>query len=95
MRGISLSINPTYLCNFRCNFCYLTKEQLADKAKLDLTKLESQITHISEYREIVKVDFYGGELALLPYEYLFELDQVVRKFYRGQVNIITNLSILL
>ena len=94
MRGISLSINPTYLCNFRCNFCYLTKEQLADKAKLDLTKLESQITHISEYREIVKVDFYGGELALLPYEYLFELDQVVRKFYRGQVNIITNLSII-
>jgi len=94
VKGIGLSINPTYLCNFRCDFCYLTKEQLADKSKLELEKLKSQILHISKYRNIDKVDIYGGELALLSYEYLFEFDQIIREFYEGQINIITNLSII-
>ena len=28
---INLSINPSYHCNFRCNWCYLTPKQLAYK----------------------------------------------------------------
>ena len=33
---MNLSINPTYYCNFRCDFCYLTPEQLGDRQKIDL-----------------------------------------------------------
>ena len=30
LNPITLSVNPTYYCNFRCDFCYLTEEQLRD-----------------------------------------------------------------
>ena len=34
MRGnMIISINPWYYCNFKCDFCYLTKEQLAEWAQ--------------------------------------------------------------
>lgn len=93
MNLINLSINPTYLCNFRCNFCYLTKEQLSDKNKLELTTLDNTMKYISTYRKIQMVDIYGGEIALLSDSYLNELDNIIRK-YTNSINVITNLSIV-
>lgn len=85
-----VSINPTYLCNFRCNFCYLTKEQLADKSKLDLKVFEKKIKEINDYQKIEMVDLYGGEVGLLDHGYLMEMDSIIRK-YTNDISVITNL----
>jgi MoaA/NifB/PqqE/SkfB family radical SAM enzyme len=89
---IALSINPLYRCNFRCNFCYLTPEQLAEKNTLDLDLLNSQLTTISQYRNISHVDLYGGEITLLDANYIKEFFQILRSAYQGPVNLVTNLS---
>tara|TARA_Y100000590_G_scaffold415353_1_gene513060 strand:- start:65 stop:985 length:921 start_codon:yes stop_codon:yes gene_type:complete len=90
---ITLSINPTYLCNFRCNFCYLTPEQLSDKNKLDLGKLKTLLDELKiNSVEIKHVDLYGGEVALLGDDYLSELADTVHEFYKGKINVVTNLS---
>jgi len=93
MKEITLSLNPTYLCNFRCSFCYLTPEQLADSRKLDLTRLDELLKDLSESGVKIKhVDLYGGEVGLLTKEYLRELDEILLKWGDPQVNVVTNLS---
>lgn len=89
---MKVSINPTYLCNFRCDFCYLTKEQLSDKKVATLSQIENQLASISSKYEIEHVDLYGGEVALLPEDYLYSLFDIVGKFFKGNINIISNLS---
>ena len=37
---MNISINPSYFCNFRCDFCYLTPEQLGDQKKIKPEKLD-------------------------------------------------------
>ncbi len=34
-KPITVSVNPSYFCNFRCDFCYLTEEQLSDQKKIE------------------------------------------------------------
>ncbi len=93
MRKINISLNPTYLCNFRCNFCYLTSEQLADKNKLPLHLLEARLLELSSKGIVVDhIDLYGGEVALLGDNYLYELDSILNKYSSPTINIITNLS---
>jgi sulfatase maturation enzyme AslB (radical SAM superfamily) len=93
MSKISLSINPTYLCNFRCNFCYLTEEQLSSKNKLDLKKLENLLIELKDNSfEIDHVDLYGGEISLLNEEYLNSLDTLLEKYDNPTINVVTNLS---
>lgn len=89
---MNVSLNPTYYCNFNCDFCYLTPKQLKDKQKLDLKKLDDLLYEISTYDEINWIDLYGGEVAVLPDAYLDEMDSVIRKYYKGPINIITNFS---
>lgn len=86
---MNLSINPTYLCNFRCNFCYLTEAQLADTKKLDLNRLASML---GELDRINYVDLYGGELSVLPLDYQYALFDTIRQYYSGEINVVTNLS---
>ena len=65
MRGnMIISINPWYYCNFKCDFCYLTKEQLDDKTLLDLRVLEKKLDEILLVEEIHGIDLYGGEIGL-------------------------------
>lgn len=90
--SFTVSINPTYLCNFRCNFCYLTEEQLSDKSKIDPHVLDTRLFDISQWRDITHIDFYGGEITLLPVEYLQMLKEVIRLYYDGPISVITNLS---
>lgn len=92
-QSLTLSINPTYLCNFRCRFCYLTPEQLASREKLDLKKLEDMLEKITkEGLRVDHIDLYGGEIALLSEDYLNELHELVGKYNNGELNIVTNLS---
>lgn len=92
MQNINLSINPTYLCNFRCNFCYLTKEQLSDEKILNLKKLEQCLLEIAQFRNIKHIDLYGGEIGLLSEAYLNQTKLQIKRFSSQPINIITNLS---
>ena len=70
---ISVSINPSYYCNFRCSFCYLTPEQLGDKKRASVEAILTRIDEIQSQYDIQTVDLYGGEPFLLPEDYLSEL----------------------
>jgi organic radical activating enzyme len=92
-QSIVLSLNPSYFCNFRCNFCYLSKDQLGDSTRLSLERLFAMLTEVSAHYQIAHVDLYGGEVLMLPRKYLEELLRILRIFYQEPVNIITNLSV--
>lgn len=89
-----ISINPTYFCNFRCDFCYLTPEQLADQNKINLDRLEEMLQEVTRYETIDWIDLYGGEIGALKKDYYYALRDSIRKFYNGKINIITNFSML-
>ena len=91
---MNLSINPTYFCNFRCNFCYLTEEQLADKNKIDLEVLDKRLEEVKKHTDITWVDLYGGEIGALKKDYVSDLKDVIRKHYSDKINLITNFSML-
>lgn len=86
-----ISINPLYTCNFRCDFCYLTPEQLADRNRITPEKLDELLSKVPN---IDYIDFYGGEIGLLKPEAYYEYKDVIRKYYDGEINIITNLSLI-
>ena len=87
----TVSINPSYFCNFRCDFCYLTPEQLADQKKIELTRLDKLLADIPS---IDYVDLYGGEIGALKKDYFYGLKDTIRKHYTDEINIITNYSML-
>lgn len=91
---MNLSINPTYFCNFRCNFCYLTEEQLADRNKIDLNILDARLAEVAAHTNIDWIDLYGGEIGALKKDYVHNLKTVIRKYYSGKINLITNFSML-
>ena len=89
-----LSINPTYYCNFRCDFCYLTEQQLSDRKLLSLNVLEKRIQEVLQYDVVDMVDLYGGEIGLLPEKYVNDLCDLLRHYEIDDINIITNLSMV-
>jgi MoaA/NifB/PqqE/SkfB family radical SAM enzyme len=91
---MNISINPWYYCNFRCNFCYLTEQQLGDRKLLDLDLLSQRLAEISVYDKIEQIDFYGGEVGLLPKTYFQEMKQICQLYSPTNLNIITNLSMV-
>ncbi len=91
MKNITLSLNPTYLCNFRCSFCYLTPEQLSDKNKISVERFnEMLIQIINSGHNIDHVDLYGGEVGILPESYLNQLHQTVKQYFNPTFNVVTN-----
>ena len=88
---MNVSINPSYYCNFRCNFCYLTEQQLSDKTLLSTGRIRDLMLSISKNTQITSVDIYGGEICLLPEKYLNELIDGCLEF-TSDVNLVTNLS---
>jgi sulfatase maturation enzyme AslB (radical SAM superfamily) len=91
MQSFSVSINPTYYCNFRCDFCYLTEQQLSDQKKISLESLDKLL---SEIPNINHIDLYGGEIGVLKKDYFYGLRDTIRKYYSEKINIITNYSML-
>jgi sulfatase maturation enzyme AslB (radical SAM superfamily) len=89
-----LSINPSYYCNFRCDFCYLTEQQLSDRTLLPLDMLEQRIIETKNYYTIDMIDLYGGEIGLLSEEYVNSLCNLLNKHDIDDINIITNLSMV-
>jgi len=94
MKPITISINPSYFCNFSCDFCYLTPEQLRDQKRISLVELDKRLDEISKKREIDWIDLYGGEIGALKKDYFYGMRDVIRKYYGGKINIITNFSML-
>lgn len=92
MKDITLSLNPTYLCNFRCSFCYLTPEQLSDKNKLEISRLEEMLKQIKSLdHNVCHVDLYGGEVGILPESYLNSLHEKIEEYFNPTFNVVTNL----
>ena len=91
---MNISINPSYFCNFRCDFCYLTPEQLADQKKIDLQRLDDMLAEVKEQDDIHHIDLYGGEIGALKKDYFYGLRDVIRKYYNKDININTNFSML-
>lgn len=94
MNNMVVSINPSYFCNFRCDFCYLTSKQLGDQKKISLTILDQRLNEINKVKKIDWVDLYGGEIGALKKNYFYQLKNVIRKYYKNKINIITNYSML-
>lgn len=89
---MNLSINPTYFCNLRCSFCYLG-DKLGDRTALDLGVLDNRLREIvAANRRIDYVDLYGGEVTLLPEDYLDEMFNIIHRYYSGNINVVTNLT---
>lgn len=86
----SVSINPTYYCNFNCDFCYLSEQQLKDRQTASIDTIMSRLSEIT--KEVTHVDLYGGEIGLLPDDYLNELIDKIKSKYNPTISIITNLS---
>lgn len=90
---MNISLNPSFLCNLRCNFCYLTHNQLGDIKTLQLERLEEMFDQLTENgHKIEHIDLYGGEIGLLDDCYLVAMFSLINNYYKGKVNIITNLT---
>lgn len=89
--AFTVSVNPSYFCNFSCDFCYLTESQLRDTKKISLERLDELLGQIPA---IDYVDLYGGEIGALKKDYFFGLKDTIRKHYSDEINIITNYSML-
>jgi len=87
----TVSINPSYFCNFSCDFCYLTDSQLRDTKKISLEKLDELLSQVPG---IEHIDLYGGEIGALKKDYFYLMKDVIRKHYNGDINIITNYSMI-
>jgi sulfatase maturation enzyme AslB (radical SAM superfamily) len=94
MESLTLSINPWYFCNFRCDFCYLTNNQLSDKTLLSLDILEQRLIEVISRGKIEMVDLYGGEISLLPIDYIMNMKELLHAYGIYKINVITNLSVI-
>lgn len=94
MKALTISVNPWYYCNLSCSFCYLTPEQLKDKRLLPLEILEARLLEImAAGYTVTHVDIYGGEVLLLPPEYLQAMKQIFYRYGIDDLVLITNLTV--
>ena len=93
-KPVTLSINPSYFCNFRCDFCYLTEQQLGDMSKISLERLDDLLGQVKQHTDIAWVDLYGGEIGALKRDYFDGLRHTIRRHYHGKISVITNFSML-
>jgi sulfatase maturation enzyme AslB (radical SAM superfamily) len=89
-----ISLNPTYLCNLRCKFCYLGEQNLSNPSLIDLDRLDSALKEISFYKSISGIDLYGGEIGLLKEDYFYRLIKTIRPYYSGNIDVTTNLTVV-
>ena len=91
---MNISLNPTYYCNFKCDFCYLTKQQLDDRLTISPNQLDLKLQEVVKYEPITGMDLYGGEIGILKSDEFYNLKNIIRKHYKENINIITNYSMI-
>ncbi len=86
-----VSVNPSYFCNFRCDFCYLSTKQLGDQKQISFDKLDELLSQVPD---IEHIDLYGGEVGAMKKSYFYGIKDVIRKYYSGEISINTNYSMM-
>ena len=84
----NLSIQPSFKCNWNCQFCYLGNLK-ADTTLLNLKVLKDNLYEIKQFYKINHVQVLGGEPSLLNCYYLEELQGLIKDYH---VTYVTNLS---
>lgn len=87
---MNISLAPSFHCNFRCPWCYLSVDQLRDKTLLSLEILDQQLTQAGP---IEHIDVYGGEPATLPVDYALDMLAVLKQ-HTNNINVISNFSVV-
>lgn len=87
---MNISLAPSFFCNFRCSWCYLSVDQLKDKTLLSLDILDKKL---QEAGPITHIDIYGGEPGLLPTDYVEQMLNVISKHTKS-INVISNFFIV-
>lgn len=87
---ISLSVMPSYYCEYDCKFCYLGSLK-KNKEKLNIGLLNSQIKDIITKYDVEHCLVYGGEITLLRLGYLCSVFSVLLQ-YLDNILIVTMLS---
>lgn len=87
-RGASISISPTFRCNYRCEYCTLNIASTSRKVK-ESTLLE-WLEFIDKFPlKLKEVHITGGEPTLMPYNDVLIQQLIKRKIL---VTLFTNLS---
>jgi len=77
-RNMIVSIFPSYICQNNCNFCYLQHSHTNQLLDLDVLRLK--LKEITSIYKIHKFNLYGGEITLLPIDYLQELNEILESY---------------
>lgn len=72
----------------------MSDDDLSNSLKISTDVLFEKLTEISSVRRIERVDLYGGEIGLLRKDYFEELKSIIKVFYKEQISVISNLSVL-
>lgn len=88
VKTMDVNIIPTYSCRLKCDYCFLG-EDINDNHTIDLNVLEHQLNTINDYKQIKRVDLFGGELSV--YCQLRQLIDIARK-YTNNISLTTNLE---
>lgn len=92
-KEFTLSLNLSYYCNLRCNFCYLTPEQLGDRQKAPLEAIAARLDEVlAEGYHVTHIDLYGGEIGLLPKSYVDAVKDLLHSRGIDDIVLITNLT---
>lgn len=91
-KKVVLTIVPTTLCNRRCPFCFYTEEQLSDSTVLPLHILRERVREIIDNYPDHDIAFtvYGGEVFILPQDYLKAMYATLLSYNPIEVVTITN-----
>lgn len=89
---MKISLCPSFYCNFRCGWCYLSTNQLASKRLINLTSLSDTVRYLHLLNPITHIDIYGGEPTLLPSTWSIDLISMLKELCNPHINVITNLS---
>ena len=88
-RGASISISPTFRCNYRCEYCTL-RIASDNPRKVKESTLDEWIRFIDNFPlKLKEVHITGGEPTLMPYLNALTVELINRRIL---VTIFTNLS---
>lgn len=75
-----LSIQPTWKCNYNCDYCYLGYLRKENKI-LPLGILQQRFEEIIKENKIEAIDIFGGEIGILDSSYLENLVSICYGYF--------------